>query len=148
VSLVAADAGVSFQDGPDHGRVLAFGRDTGGRYGLMEYVVAPRRPNEAEAYGAHRHREIEETFLVRTGALKFLLGETVHELTAGDFVRVPPGVRHGYVNVSGAPVELLVGFHPGGFEELFVTYRTDGGDAAGGAGFMAEGTARYASEFE
>jgi hypothetical protein len=26
----------AFEDGPDRGRILVFGRDTGGAYGLME----------------------------------------------------------------------------------------------------------------
>lgn len=142
------DAGVRFQDGPDHGRVLVFGRDTNGRYSLMTYVVAPSLPGEAIGHGPHRHREIEETFLVQSGQLEFLLDEAVFPMGPGDFVRVPPGVRHGYANTSGAPAELLVSFHPGGFEELFVKYRTDGGDPAGGAGFLAEATERFASEFE
>ena len=145
---IPRDAGVRFEDGPDHGRVLVFGRDTSGRYSLMSYVVAPGMVGEPIAYGAHRHREIEETFLLQSGQLDFLLGEAVIPMGPGDFVRVPPGVRHGYANTSGAPVELLVSFHPGGFEELFVKYRTDGGDPAGGRGFLAEATERFASEFE
>lgn len=142
-----ADEGVPFEDGADRGRVVVFGRDTGDRYSLMEYTVAAGE-GPASGYGAHRHGGIEETFLVRNGSLEFLLGETVSTLNAGDFVRVPPGVRHGYANVSGAPVELLVSFYPGGFEELFVKYRTDGGDPGGGAGFMEEATRRFGSTFE
>ncbi len=142
------DAGIRFEDGRDHGRVLVFGRDAGGRYGLMTYVVAPLVDDEPVSYGPHRHREIEETFLVQQGRLEFLLGDDTITLVVGDFVRVPPGMRHGYANLSGEPVNLLVSFHPGGFEELFVKYRTDGGDPAGGAGFLAEATERFASEFE
>jgi quercetin dioxygenase-like cupin family protein len=142
---VTAAEGVPFEDGPDRGRVLAFGRDTGS-YGLMELTVAPQ-PASA-SLGAHLHDGMEETFLVRRGNLEFLLGDTVIQLGEGDFVRAPAGVRHGYRNTSGAPVELLVSFHPGGFEELFVKYRSDGGDPAGGDGFMAEATARFGSRFE
>ena len=46
-------------------------------------------------------------------------------VAAGDFVRVPAGMRHGYRNLSGAPVEMVVTFVPGGFEALFLEYRTD-----------------------
>ena len=84
---------------------------------MMEYTVAPSAAPPT-GFGAHLHRELEETFLVRQGSLQFLLGNEVFTLAAGDFVRVPPGTRHGYANVSGAPVELLVNFYPGGFEEL------------------------------
>lgn len=140
--------GASFEDGADRGRVLVFGRQTGGRYSLMEYVVAPRPPAEAPDYGPHRHREIEETFLVRHGRLSFLLGEDVFDLGPGDFVRAPPGVRHGFANLSGEAVELLVSFHPGGFEELFVRHRTDQDPPPSPTGFMDEARRDFGSEFE
>ena len=146
----AASGEAWFEDGPDRGRILASGRDTDGRYSLMEWVVGAGEPAGSDAprsYGAHRHRDIEETFYVKSGVLEFLLGEAVATLGPGDFVRVPPGVRHGYANVSGAAVELLVSFHPGGFEELFVKYRTDQNSAAGD-GFIADATRLHASEFE
>ena len=148
---VRADNGAWFEDGPDRGRILASGGDTGGRYSLMEWIVAAAEtpaPDAPRSYGPHRHREIEETFYVKSGNLEFLLGEQVVTLNAGDFVRVPPGVRHGYANVSGAAVALLVGFHPGGFEELFVKHRTDQAEPPPSDGFIADATRLYASEFE
>ena len=144
---IRADQGLTFEDGPDRGRVLVFGHQTGGRYSLMEWTVASGAV-PLLGYGAHSHGEIEETFLVRSGSLEFLLGEKITTLNTGDFVRVPAGARHGYANTSGAPVELLVSFYPGGFEELFVKYRTDGGDPAGGEGFIAEASRLHASKFE
>ncbi|WP_293898936.1 cupin domain-containing protein [Phenylobacterium sp.] len=146
---VPSSGGVPFEDGDDRGRVLVFGRDTGGAYSLMEYVVAAGTGSAGVAdYGAHRHAGIEETFYVRAGSLRFLIGETIVDLAAGDFVRVPAGVRHGYVNVSGAPVELLVSFIPGGFEELFVRHRTDQDPPPAGGGFMADAIAEFGSTFE
>ena len=63
-------------------------------------------------------------------------------------MRAPPGVRHGYANLSGAEVELLVSFHPGGFEELFVTHRSDQTPPPSPTGFMDDARRRFASEFE
>lgn len=148
---VRAGDGIAFEDGDDRGRVLVFGRDTGGRYSLMEYLVSAQPPPDAAGslnYGAHRHKDIEETFLVRRGSLRFLLGTDVFDLEAGDFVRVPPGVRHGYANVSGGEVDLLVSFHPGGFEELFVTHRSDQDPPPSPTGFMDDAVRLFASEFE
>ena len=147
---IRTDDGVPFEDGADRGRILVFGRDTGGRYGLMEWTVAPGDPSAQgePSYGAHLHRDIEETFFVRRGTLLFLLRNEVTTLTAGDFARVPPGVRHGYANTSGEAVELLVSFHPGGLEEIFLKYRTDGGQPPAGDGFMADASRLHASEFE
>jgi len=150
-TTVRAGDGVAFEDGDDRGRVLVFGHETGGRYSLMEYLVAARSPTEATEpthFGAHLHKDIEETFLVRRGSLRFLLGTDVFDLEAGDFVRVPPGVRHGYANVSSDQVDLLVSFHPGGFEELFVTHRSDQSPPPSPTGFVDDAARLFDSEFE
>ena len=149
--VVGASDGVPFEDGHDRGRVLIFGRDTGGHHSLMEYRVAARQMAGHDGrpdFGAHLHRDIEETFLVRRGTLRFLLGEDEMDLTEGELVRVPPGTRHGFVNLSGEPVDLLVAFHPGGFEELFVAHRTDQSPPPRPNGFVEDARRRFASEFE
>jgi mannose-6-phosphate isomerase-like protein (cupin superfamily) len=143
--LVTADQGLSFEDGPDRARIIVSGDDTGGRYSLMEWTVAP---SDQSGFGAHVHQVCEETFLIRSGRLDFLLGDTVTTLGPGDFVRAPAGVRHGYRNASGEPVEMLVGFLPAGLEMLFVKYRTDGDGPAQGEGFVADATRLFDSEFE
>ncbi|HEY8615049.1 cupin domain-containing protein [Phenylobacterium sp.] len=151
-ALVPATGGVAFEDGSDHGRVIVSGRETGGRYALMEYVVAAGGPEHqsapSPAYGAHGHREIEETFLVQQGELQFLLEDQVLTLGPGDFVRVPPGARHGFANLTAEPVRLLVSFHPGGFEELFLRHRTDQHPPPRPLGFIEDAVAEFASEFE
>ncbi|HZZ87971.1 MAG TPA: cupin domain-containing protein [Caulobacteraceae bacterium] len=146
--IVREADGTPFEDGPDRGRVLVFGRDTGGRYGLMEFVVAPRDPGAAPDFGPHRHRDLEETFLVRRGRLRFLLGDETVDLGPGDLVRAPPGVRHGFANVSGEAAELLVSFHPGGFEELFVRHRSDQTPPPSPTGFIDDARRLFGSEFE
>jgi mannose-6-phosphate isomerase-like protein (cupin superfamily) len=148
---VPTSGGVAFEDGDDHGRILVSGRDTGGAYSLMEYVVAPRPPEDQAAppaYGPHRHHAIEETFLVRSGRLSFLLGEQLLDLGPGDVVRVPPGARHGFANLSDAPAELLVSFHPGGFEDLFVRHRSDQHPAPSPLGFVEDAVREFNSAFE
>jgi mannose-6-phosphate isomerase-like protein (cupin superfamily) len=57
--------------------------------------------------------------------LRFVIGYDDVEMSAGDFVRVPPGTRHGFRNESDDRAELLVMFTPGGMEELFFRHRTD-----------------------
>lgn len=148
---VSINDGTVFQDGGDHGRILVFGRDTGGRYSLMEYVVAAQAetaPDGRARFAPHRHNDIEETFLVRAGRLQFLLDDEVIELGPGDFVRVPPATRHGYANLSGGPVELLVSFYPGGFEELFVQHRSDQNPPPAPLGFVEDAVRFFSSEFE
>ena len=64
-------------------------------------------------------------------------------MSVGGFVVLSAGMRHGYRNVSGAPVEMVVTFVPGGFEELFVTYRTDTDVPA--SGFVEDARRLFAS---
>lgn len=149
--VVTSGGGTPFKDGADYGRVLVSGHETGGLYSLMEFVVSVRAPSADGAppdFGPHRHNAIEETFLVRSGRLRFLQGDAVFDLSAGDVVRVAPGVRHGFANLSGAPVDLLVSFHPSGFEELFVKHRSDQSPPPSPTGFMGDAIRRFDSEFE
>ena len=144
-----ADSGVAFEDAPDRGRVVVFGTDTGGAYSLMEWTVTSRSVSNEHVrdFGPHHHADIEEVFIVREGVLDFLLGDTVTTLHAKDVVRVPAGTRHGYLNRSGHDVEMMVMFSPGGFEELFVKYRSDQPEATGD-GFVPDALRFFATEFE
>lgn len=148
--IVGVAGGFAFEDSPDRGRVLVSAADTDGAHSLMEWTVASRSMTADYTdrdFGPHQHAEIEELFVVRQGAVDFLLGGSVTTLRANDVVRVPAGTRHGYVNRSGNDVEMLVMFRPGGFEELFVRYRTDQ-PAAHGDGFAADALRLFATNFE
>jgi mannose-6-phosphate isomerase-like protein (cupin superfamily) len=143
--IVDSNGGVSFEDGHDRGRILIPGESTDNAFSLMELTVAAG--GDDVGFGPHLHLDIDEVFVVRKGTLEFLLGTDVTRVGEGDVVRVPPGTRHGYRNVSGAAVELLVWFTPGGFERLFVTYRTDQANLVED-GFVVEATGRFNSQFE
>ena len=143
--IIDSIGGMSFEDGLDRGRILIAAESTDNAYSLMELTVASR--GGEVGFGPHLHHEIEEVFVVRKGTLEFLLGSEVTVLIEGDVVRVSRGTRHGYRNVSDAPVELLVWFTPGGFEQLFVTYRTDQAHLDED-GFLTEATGRFNSVFE
>jgi mannose-6-phosphate isomerase-like protein (cupin superfamily) len=147
-NVIKSTEGTPFEAGPDRARIIVSANDTDGRYSLLEWTVAAaeRPTNDERDYGPHLHRRYEETFLIRAGSLEFLLGDDVVTLNAGDFVRVPPGVRHGYQNVSGEPVDMLVSFTPGGLEELFLKYRSDQLEIKG-AGFVSDATRYHGSEF-
>ncbi len=144
--VVTTADGTPFVDGIDRVRIIVFGHETGGRYSLMEWIIGAAPPPVAPVdYGIHRHMDSEETFLIRRGTLDFYIADRVVTLSEGDFVRVPPGIRHGYANVSGAEVDMLVGFIPGGMEELFLRYRTDIPDPLDPATFAAAALAEHAT---
>ncbi len=149
-AVVGARDGVVFEDGDDRGRVMVSSAVTGGEYSVLAWLVAPSKVAGDAAdnnFAIHQHGSFEETFLVRSGELEFMLDGRIVTLHPGDFVRVPRGVRHGYRNATPDPADLIVTFVPGGFEELFVKYRTDG-ESEFGPGFISEATSRFDSSFE
>lgn len=148
--FVPLSEGECFESGDDTGRLIVSGDDSMGRYSMLEWTVAAGKElgtDEVMDYGPHCHHGCEETFLIQDGSLEFLIGEDVVTMQTGDFVRVPPGVKHGYQNISGAPVKMLVTFTPGGFESLFLKYRTDRTGTTGD-GFVADAIKFYQSEFD
>jgi mannose-6-phosphate isomerase-like protein (cupin superfamily) len=52
------------------------------------------------------HRIAEEFYLILEGGGIALLDEVEHELKKGDFLRLPPGTRHGFITGSEALVML------------------------------------------
>ena len=57
----------------------------------------------------------EETMYILEGELDAVLGNDVVTVRAGETVLAPPGVKHGFVNRSGAPARLMAIFptdHP------------------------------------
>ena len=95
--------------------IKAASADTGGAYGLIEYMAAP-------GFGGpppHIHPEMEEAFYVLDGRLTFRLGDNMVQAEAGSFVFVPRGVVHTFSNPAAQPSRVLVIVSPGGFETFF-----------------------------
>jgi len=149
--LTKVKEGQHFEDGHDRGRIIVSGDQVDGQYSLMEWILAATNPHPKNVkieYFPHRHNSIEETFHIQAGELEFLIDEDVITLKPGDHIRVPPGTRHGYANPKGTEVRMLVTFVPGGFEQLFVKYRTDQSTPNTGLGFVEDAEANFASTFE
>jgi quercetin dioxygenase-like cupin family protein len=79
---------------------------------LLEGVVDP-----GDEVKPHLHRAQSDSFYVLEGELEFLVGDRVVTATAGWYVLSPPGVVHGFRNVSGKPARILNIHAPGGFVE-------------------------------
>ncbi len=61
----------------------------------------------------HFHTRATEFFHVTAGRLDVLVGDEVHTLGAGDFIAVPPGVKHAFAPAAGHTASVFVGFTPG-----------------------------------
>ena len=62
----------------------------------------------------------EEAMVILEGELDAVLGDDVVKVGPGQTVLAPPGVRHGFVNNSGAPARLMAIFPTATIERTFV----------------------------
>ncbi|MCB5181170.1 cupin domain-containing protein [Streptomyces antimicrobicus] len=79
----------------------------------------------------HFHTRATEFFFVVDGRLDVLVDDEVKTLGKGDFLTVPPHVKHAFAPAAGHTAEVFVGFAPG--MERFDYYRLLGRVNAGEA---------------
>jgi quercetin dioxygenase-like cupin family protein len=89
-------------------------RATGGLFTLAEASVPP-----GNGPPAHRHNAVDESFYILSGAFEFLSGDDWFPAGAGDFVYVPRGVRHRFLNAGAHVARMLFMFTPGAMDEYF-----------------------------
>ena len=92
--------------------IKATGRETGGRYTLVE-VLEP----EGEEAPLHVHHNEDEGFWILEGELTFEVGDETIKASPGSFLFGPRDVPHRYTVDSG-PARLLFILSPSGFEEF------------------------------
>ena len=66
---------------------------------------------------AHHHRELEEIYYILSGTGLMTVGDEVQEVSAGDAIYVPHGLRHTLKNTGGEPIKLLVACGPAFYYE-------------------------------
>lgn len=115
-------AGERHAAGPSEIVIKATGEDTAGTFFMSETVIAPGFPGPP----LHRHERVHDMFYVLEGTLTMQLGDEAHDLGAGTFVCVPPGVAHTFRNASAAPTRFLNLTTPSGWEH----YMRELGEAA------------------
>jgi quercetin dioxygenase-like cupin family protein len=93
----------------------AIGRDTGGRYGLVEVTT----PAGAPGPPPHVHESEEEAIYVVEGELKVQIAERTLQARSGTFALVPRGTVHTFSNPTPRPAKVLVIVSPAGFEKAF-----------------------------
>jgi quercetin dioxygenase-like cupin family protein len=67
----------------------------------------------------HRHTRESEAFLLLDGTMTYRAGETIYELSAGDFIYLPSGVPHAFRVTGRTPVRFVGFADPGGLFDLY-----------------------------
>lgn len=98
-------------------RMVAPGAATAGRYGLLEYHVAPNSPGA----GPHFHTTFSESFFVLTGQLTVFHAGQWLPFGPGDYALVHEGGAHGFRNDGDEWTSFLILFAPGIARENFFT---------------------------
>jgi mannose-6-phosphate isomerase-like protein (cupin superfamily) len=93
---------------------LATGEETNNSFFQFEAIV-PRGGGPP----AHIHSREEETFYVVSGSLEIVLGDSIYQAKAGDFVFIPRGTVHRFRNLGTDTAIQLVTFVPAGMERYF-----------------------------
>ncbi|WP_369254016.1 cupin domain-containing protein [Geodermatophilus amargosae] len=96
-------------------RMVAPGAVTAGRFGLVEYRLAPRSPGAAP----HYHQTFSESFYVLSGELTLYAGGRWQPHRPGDFALAHERGVHGFRNDSDEPASFLILFTPGIAREEF-----------------------------
>ncbi|SDP95249.1 Cupin domain-containing protein [Actinopolyspora xinjiangensis] len=89
--------------------------ETGNELGLFGLSLAPNGPYAKP----HFHKEMTELFVVHSGEVLLTRGAEQINAKPGTALYVPPGIPHGFANVSDSPAELLISFTPGRNREKF-----------------------------
>ncbi|MDE1674308.1 cupin domain-containing protein [Nocardia gipuzkoensis] len=117
VSVVGPGEGETIMLGATRMRVLEDGSNTGHRLGVAESVLAPYTPGPPQ----HRYAQHDEGFYIISGPVRFTVGDTDYDATAGTLVMVPPGAPHTFANITSQPAVMLSTFTP----DLYVQYFRD-----------------------
>ena len=94
--------------------ILLTGKDTGGRFCLIDMHVPP-----GGGPPPHRH-DYEETFSILEGELEVTFRDRTSMLRAGETANIPANAPHQFRNSSEKAVRMLCIAAPAGLEEFFL----------------------------
>ena len=112
---VPAGTGPTFWGPGDRYTFLVTGEQSGGKYFAMEAFVPP-----GGGPPPHIHEREAETFYVLEGSCLFRLGEKKVKAGPGDFVNIPIGLVHNFVNDGNEISRLILTFTPAGIDKFFL----------------------------
>lgn len=82
----------------------------GASTGATQLCVIEQWCDPGHGAPAHRHHGVEELILVREGAAEVRIAGEVSALGAGDSIRIPPDVWHGFTNPGPGTLRTLAIF--------------------------------------
>jgi quercetin dioxygenase-like cupin family protein len=94
--------------------ILLTGKDTAGRYCLIDMLVPP-----GGGPPPHRH-DFEEMFTLLDGEIEVTFRGAKSVVRAGETANIPANAPHQFRNASGRPARLLCLCSPAGQEEYFM----------------------------
>jgi mannose-6-phosphate isomerase-like protein (cupin superfamily) len=94
--------------------ILLTGKDTAGRYCLIDMHVPP-----CGGPAPHRH-DFEEMFSILEGEIEVTFRGVKSVVRAGEAVNIPANAPHFFRNASGRPARMLCMCSPAGQEEFFM----------------------------
>jgi len=94
--------------------ILLTGKDTAGRYCLIDMYVPP-----GGGPPPHRH-DFEESFTVLEGEIEATFRGKHSTIRAGEVINIPANAPHQFRNASEQPARLLCLCSPAGQEEFFM----------------------------
>lgn len=94
--------------------ILLTGKDTAGRYCLIDMHVPP-----GGGPPPHRH-DFEESFTVLEGEIEVTFRGVKSTVRAGEVVAIPANAPHQFRNAANHPARLLCFCSPAGLEEFFM----------------------------
>ena len=114
-SVVPLGAGQSFALVGDVYRILVTGKETDGKYAVVETIVP-----SGGGPPPHRHSREEEGFYILEGELTVTVDGHRETVTAGSFANLPVGSVHSFKNEGTKTVRMLITVAPAGFEQMFM----------------------------
>jgi quercetin dioxygenase-like cupin family protein len=94
--------------------VLLSGKDTAGRYCLIDMHIPP-----GGGPPPHRHN-FEETFVVTAGKIHAMFRGKEQVVQAGETIHIPSNAPHQFLNRSNSPARMLCICAPAGQEDFFM----------------------------
>lgn len=109
-----ANTGPCYWGPGDRYTFLVNSAQTNGGYFIMEAIIPP-----GGGPPLHIHHREEESFYLLEGVLDITLGEKKVKATTGDFVQIPRGTIHAFLNAGSTAARMLLFFSPAGMDKYF-----------------------------